>query len=164
MKRAVSLLIIAALLAGCGSQKEEGPKILTGDLSPEQLYAEFPEYRTEMQDYTADDTAVKDLDKLGGEFTAIIFIGTYCPDCKRQVPRFLNVTDQLIKTKISYKIIGLDRSTNDKSGLREKHGIEFIPTFIIYSDSLEIGRIIETPMVSIEHDLLEICATAANDQ
>ena len=44
-----------------------------------------------------------------------------------------------------------DRS-NEAEGLR----IELVPTIIFYKDGSEIGRIVETPVESMEKDLLKI--------
>jgi hypothetical protein len=34
--------------------------------------------------------------------------------------------------------------------------IKFVPTFIVFKENLEVGRIIESPQKSIEEDLLKI--------
>jgi len=161
MKRSITLLFALFLITGCAKEKAETPDILTGWLTPDQLYTAFPEYQLEGQGYTAEDAVISEMDALGGEFEVLVIIGTYCSDCKRELPRFLSAIEQLGNTSVQYKIYGLDRAKNDTSGMREKYNIEFIPTFIVYADGQEIGRIIETPIVSMEQDLLDIM-TAAN--
>jgi len=59
---------------------------------------------------------------------------------------------------LTFKLFGLDRSKRDADGLAEKYQIEFVPTFVVLQDDEEIGRIVETPIVSIEQDLVEILA------
>ncbi|MEE4311098.1 MAG: thioredoxin domain-containing protein [candidate division KSB1 bacterium] len=160
MKRSITLLFALLLITGCASEKTESPDILTGWLTPDQLYTAFPEYQLEGQGYTAEDAVIAEMDALDDEFEVLIIIGTWCPDCKRELPRFLSAIERLENTSVQYKIYGLDRAKNDRSGMREKYDIEFIPTFIIYADGQEIGRIIETPMVSMEQDLLDIMTSA----
>ena len=53
----------------------------------------------------------------------------------------------------SYSIVYNIRPKQD-----ELHGyeIEYVPTFIFYREDKEIGRIIETPILSLEEDMLAI--------
>lgn len=156
---ALFFFVISIFSLQCSSQKKENspkPKILTGWLTEDKLFAEFPGYKQEMQDYQPADSIIKQIDALNKDIHLLMILGTYCPDCKREVPRLLKIINSLHQTGIQYKMFGLNRANADKSGMREKYGIEYIPTFIFYENDNELGRIIETPMISLENDLLEI--------
>jgi len=158
---AVIFLAYGIIISGCKKNQEKisETKILTSWLTVTELFHEFPEYELEKSAYAPEDSMLIKLDAIDKEFEVLIFMGTYCPDCKREVPRFLKIHDLLTHTKFAYRMYGLNRKQDDTSGMREKYAIEYIPTFIIYVEGKEIGRIIESPIVSIESDLYEICCS-----
>ena len=155
----VIFVIIISILTQCGKQEQQTaePKILTGWLTESHLFTEMPVYQEGKDGYEPDNTVIADLNNLDQNFNVLIFLGTYCSDCKREVPRFLKIVDLLENKNFSHKLFGLGRAKDDISDMREKYNIEYVPTFIVYLNDQEIGRIIETPMVSIENDLLDIC-------
>ncbi len=157
--------VIGGLIGGCVHQHHAAkePKILIGTLQPGQLFQEFPAYWKGAEQYQPDPRTLNGLKQLKKNYHVQVFLGTYCPDCKREVPRFLKIMRLLPATQWEVSLFGLERPANDKSGMREKYEIEFIPTFIIYEQHQEIGRIVERPMVSLEHDLLELCLTVEQE-
>jgi hypothetical protein len=85
-----------------------------------------------------------------------IFMGSWCGDSKEQVPRFFKVLHKLQYNPWDVEIVCFARKFKEKEAEAKSNTIEKIPTFIIYRNNTEIGRIIETPHFSIEKDLLEI--------
>ncbi|MCB9231730.1 MAG: thioredoxin family protein [Bacteroidia bacterium] len=77
-----------------------------------------------------------------------IFLGTYCPDSKKWVPRFLKLRPSLPISHL--EIVSIDTTKKDVKGLAGKAGIRKIPTFIFYKGDLEIGRITEKPGMRLE--------------
>jgi hypothetical protein len=53
-------------------------------------------------------------------------------------------------------LIFVDRTKNGLAGETKGLNIERVPTFIVYKNNLEIGRIIETPEETLEKDLSKI--------
>lgn len=136
--------------------RESANPILTGWLSPQKIFDQFQEYKLEKEKYQPDNTMLDKLKVYSIETEIIVFLGTWCPDSQREVPRFLKIMDLIQNSHINYKLFGLDRSKRDAGGLAERHQIEFVPTFVVLQNKQEIGRIVETPIVSIEQDLDEI--------
>jgi thiol-disulfide isomerase/thioredoxin len=85
-----------------------------------------------------------------------IVMGTWCPDSRREVPRFMRIIDmwQFPVSKITF--IGVDNAKLSPVGEYEGLDIQRVPTFIIYKNNIESGRIIETPKTSLEQDLVNI--------
>jgi hypothetical protein len=52
--------------------------------------------------------------------------------------------------------IGVDNGKISPIGEYEKLEIHRVPTFIIYKNNLEAGRIIENPVTSLEQDMVNI--------
>jgi thiol-disulfide isomerase/thioredoxin len=90
----------------------------------------------------------------------IVFFGTWCPDSRREVPRFLKVADMAHMLTDHIKLYGLDRSKKSADGLTDQYGVERVPTFIFLKGGDEIGRITEFPETTIEGDMLSILARA----
>jgi thiol-disulfide isomerase/thioredoxin len=95
-----------------------------------------------------------DLSKEG--LTIKIVLGTWCPDSRREVPRFMRVIDmwQFPYSKITF--IGVDNAKLSPVGEYDKLDIQRVPTFIFYKNNIEAGRIIETPKTSLEQDIVNI--------
>lgn len=90
------------------------------------------------------------------DLTIKIVMGTWCPDSRREVPRFLHILDlwQFPEGKVAY--IGVDNSKLSPVGEYDQLDIQRVPTFIIYKNNIEAGRIIENPVTSLEQDMLNI--------
>ena len=85
-----------------------------------------------------------------------IFMGTWCHDSKREIPRLIKILDNLKYNHSKLVIIGL---TKDKKGYFKDYttfNILNTPTIIFYRNDHEIGRIIEKPKDSLESDIFSI--------
>jgi len=96
------------------------------------------------------------LDISKDDLTIKIIMGTWCPDSRREVPRFMRVIDiwQFPYQKITF--IGVDDAKLSPVGEYESLDIQRVPTFIIYKNNIEAGRIIENPKTSLEQDIVDI--------
>ena len=115
-----------------------------------------PWFDHEYSNYSVDSkTLSKSRDQFEGKIIKII-LGTWCSDSRREVPRFVKILDSVGFPFDKVQFINVDR---DKKGLYDEVDgldIQFVPTFIIYENGIEIGRIIETPLESLEKDLSRI--------
>jgi len=133
-------------------------QVLVGYATREALQTgEFaPYYTKEYSAYRPDSVIIHELDGYIHPYTFTIVMGTWCSDSREQVPRFYKILDELVVKDGRITLIAVNRSKKagpvDISALN----IERVPTFIIYKDGKEDGRIIETPVKSLEKDLLDI--------
>ncbi|MBI3943035.1 MAG: thioredoxin family protein, partial [Chloroflexi bacterium] len=80
----------------------------------------------------------------------VTITASWCPDCRRNVPRMARIAEHLPGWQFEVY------PREDEERAREL-GIRAIPTFILYQDGTEIGRIVENPVFgSLEADLWEI--------
>jgi hypothetical protein len=90
----------------------------------------------------------------------IIFLGTWCGDSRREVPRFFKLMDCCGIDRSGIEIITVSNADSlykQSSGHEEKgRDIFRVPAFIVLDKRREIGRIVESPVVSLEKDLLSI--------
>jgi thiol-disulfide isomerase/thioredoxin len=90
------------------------------------------------------------------EVSIQIVMGTWCPDSRREVPRFMKVLDLWGFPGEKITFIGVDNEKLSPVGDFDKLDIQRVPTFIILKNKIETGRIIENPVSSLEQDLSDI--------
>jgi len=107
--------------------------------------------------YQPSQDAVNKLTTLGkDDITITIVLGTWCPDSRREVPRFIRILDLWNFPADKLTFIGVDNFKVGPVGEYEGLRIERVPTFIIYRNNIEAGRIIENPVTSLEQDMVNI--------
>ena len=111
-------------------------------------------------DYPVDSPAADGLkSRLAGKQLKI-FMGTWCGDSRREVPRIFRILDYCGIPSSSTELIMVDNndSTYKQSPGHEEKGLYLfrVPDLLIYDGEKELGRIVESPVVSLEKDLLAI--------
>lgn len=135
--------------------QEEQEVILTGLIEPKQLITE-DDFSEGYHSYQVDQETLQALKGVTTPTEIVVIIGTWCPDCHRETPRFIRIMEELNNPNITAKYIGVDRQKTDEAGLAAQYEFTRIPTFIVMQDGKEIGRIIERPTESLEKDLAKI--------
>ncbi len=131
------------------------------DLCTRDSVANFPDmrerYDAEYSAYLPDSLVLSGLQSRLNDTHITLVMGTWCGDSKSQVPRFFKILDLLGFDEKRLTIICVDGSKKASSGLLNNLDIKRVPTFIIYDDTKkELGRIVETPHVTLEKDLLNL--------
>ncbi|MDX9811435.1 MAG: thioredoxin family protein [Bacteroidales bacterium] len=107
--------------------------------------------------YSADSLLLAELrEAVSEDLTIKVVLGTWCPDSRREVPKFMKISDLLGIDPGIMTFIGVDDAKISPVGEYEELGIERVPTFIFYKNNVEAGRIIENPVSSLEQDMLNI--------
>lgn len=132
---------------------------LLGDIKPEWMQQEPHNtwYSRGYEGYTPDPEVMAELMTVSKDSLKItIVLGTWCPDSRREVPRFMKIMDIWGYPIDDIRFIGVDI---DKIAPLDDYtllGIERVPTFIFFTNNIEKGRIIEVPVTSLERDMLKI--------
>jgi hypothetical protein len=113
-------------------------------------------FNSEIDMYSVDSAAVKDISGKLKEVKITIVMGTWCSDSKREVPRVFKILDLLGYDQKNLTLICVDRNKTAPDCGVEKLEIKLVPTFIFYKNDVEIGRIVETPKETLEKDLVKI--------
>lgn len=117
-------------------------------------------FKSEYERYQPSGTYINKLKEKVDGIDVVVIFGEWCGDSKIQVPRFMKVLDKAGLPSFNLKIYGVNR---DKKGIiydMSKYNIEKVPTFIVYQDGVELGRIVEAPKKSLERDLWNIAKKA----
>ncbi|HYC87832.1 MAG TPA: peptidylprolyl isomerase [Thermoanaerobaculia bacterium] len=134
-----------------------------GPMTEERLLSIVPDYAQRRGDYTPDITVLemmKSYVRAGDRVE--VYMGTWCPDSQREVPKFLRIRDDLrsqFGVELPAKFVAVDRSKQKPEALIAGKGVEKVATFIYYRGDEELGRIVEkTQSPLFEDDLLSIVA------
>lgn len=88
--------------------------------------------------------------------TITMVLGTWCPDSRREVPRFYKILDQLGFNESRLQVIYVNRNKLAPGIDLGSLDIQFVPTMVVFRNGDEIGRIIEHPVQRLEEDLAGI--------
>lgn len=133
-----------------------GQKELLGPLTSEEILKSFPDWKDEAASYWPSHDIIDKLKSISHQVKIEVFLGTWCPDSKRNVSAYFKITEMGDNPLIQTIYTGLPREKESRQKYIKGKNIERIPTFIIFVDGKEKGRIVENPIKSIEEDLLEI--------
>ena len=154
---ALTLVLLTATVAGA----QEKP-ILVGSVTRAALKAPpFSEwFDGAYTRYQPDPASVDRLRPLLAGVSVEAYLGTWCGDSRRQIPRLIRLLDLAAFDHKDLALVGLsDRPMEFKHAPghpEEKRYIHRTPTIVIVREGREIGRIVETPAVSLEADLLAL--------
>jgi len=118
-------------------------------------------YNKNYTEYKTDSVTAGLLRPLVKDKTFELFMGTWCGDSKREIPRMLKILHYAGVTPAQLTLVMLDThdSVYKQSPAHEEKGkdIHRVPELLVYdAHHREINRIIESPAVSLEKDLLHI--------
>ncbi len=106
--------------------------------------------------YEADPKIVNEIAKNINDYEVYAFGGTWCPDTRALLPKFMAVVQAAELAPERLTIFAVDHQKNALNVEREMFDIERVPTFIFYKNNNEKGRIVESVEGSIEKAILEI--------
>jgi len=134
-----------------------------GTVTEERLLTRVPDYAQLKSQYTPDLTVLEMMTSYMKPGDRVeVYMGTWCPDSQREVPKFLRIVDDLRKqysVELPATYFALDRSKQKPAELVAGKSVDKVATFIYYRDNVEIGRITEKPATpQFEDDLLAIVA------
>ena len=158
---AALLLATAALLKA--QQAATKQDILYGAIQKEDLLkSPYSEWFNPGYENYQPDVALRDKIKklISNDISLQVFLGTWCGDSRREVPRLLRLLDDVGFPKKNLQIIALGGGDSllKQSPQHEEAGkaIFRVPTIIVYKNNVEINRINEFPVLSLEADLYAI--------
>ena len=96
------------------------------------------------------------IGQRGRDVRVLAIVATWCPDSKREVPRFFKIYDQAGLGTGRVTMVGVDQSKKDAEGLTVGYGILRVPTFVFFRGDKEIGRVTERAVTTLEQDIAAI--------
>ncbi len=148
-----AFLVLVLAMYQCKNNKKQKQEMMIGKIEQSDfLKAPYKTwYEEEDLMYDIDSTTLDSID-LRGTNIKVLF-GSWCSDSRREVPRFIKILKYKNYNFDSLEMIGLNREKQAPIYQENTLNIEFVPTFVIFKNNKEIGRIVESPNNSLEKDL-----------
>ncbi|WOD44841.1 thioredoxin domain-containing protein [Hwangdonia lutea] len=169
MKRTVILSILLLNLLFSFSQTanklitdEKGNELLLGEISKFDLTKNTFNtwFSKNYDDYLVNKGIAKQLKDSLNQYEIKAFLGTWCGDSKKEVPRFYKVLEAAKFPENQLQVIAVNstKEAYKQSPDGEEKGLNIhrVPTFIFYKNGKEINRIVEHPKETFERDMLTI--------
>ena len=174
--RSILLSLLVLFTFVLKAQKTES--MLLGEISPIELqetpYASW--FMAGQDEYDVDTEKIAALREALDSVEITVFMGTWCSDSRREVPRFYKIMKAIGYPQDSIRLIAVDREKSTPKNLEDGLHIKRVPTFIFYKRDeegveekaelnlrneevgapKEVGRIVEYPIESLESDMLKI--------
>lgn len=90
------------------------------------------------------------------KYKLVTVLGTWCSDSHDLVPKLYKVLNASEYPLSEHIMIAVDLEKKGMSGEEEEYDIHHVPTFILYKNHKEVGRIVESVNTSVEEDLMAI--------
>jgi len=110
--------------------------------------------------YQPDETVLRNIANTLKDYEILLFMGTWCGDSKREVPRFYKILELSDYPMEQLTAVALSSQADmyKQSPEHEEKGLNIhrVPTFILYKNGKEVNRIVEEPVESLEKDIQKI--------
>jgi thiol-disulfide isomerase/thioredoxin len=133
---------------------------LLGHVTRDEVRAYRPWQPLFVEPYQPDPGALAVIKANASDVTVLLIVATWCPDSKREVPRFFAIMDGAGIRESQVTMVGVDRTKKDAEGLTEKWGVTRVPTFVFLRNGQEVGRVVErTPAgATLEGEIARVLA------
>lgn len=161
MKKII-LLLVPFIFLNCSPTgkiiTKDNEKIMIGKATKSDLEkAPFNSWFTAgFNEYKPNEEVINQLKDKVTNITVTIFMGTWCEDSHNQVPDFYKVLQECQFKDRGITLITMDKDKTTPKLLEKGLNITNVPTFIFYEKGIEINRIVESPIKSLEQDMLDI--------
>ena len=164
MSKFIFLLFAYMTLAGCSISSLANKKTPYIYKNPyhygvlnKNILMEHEGYTWFLNRYDKYQPSIKELSQINfNEIKIKIFMGTWCHDSKREIPRLIKILDNLKFDQSNVEIIGLTKEKKGYFNDYSRYNITNTPTIIFYKNKKEVGRIIEKPKETLESNMLSI--------
>lgn len=141
----------------------ESADLLIGEIQLEDLQqpAFTSWFEGNYKGYSPDPDVMEQLRPLMDDVSIMLFMGTWCHDSQREVPRLVKLLQIAAFEQSNLQIIGLSTTKTTPSGVEQLYKIERTPTILFFHNGVEIGRIVEKVKKTLEQDILTIVKESA---
>ena len=172
----IIIIISVVAISSCSISRNSSSPVLVNQISKDSrgndmllgkctraalLQSPFADwFKPNYDSYIVDSFTCNFIRPLLANKSITIFMGTWCGDSRREVPRVLKMLDccGFPMNDLALVMVGNSDSLYKKSPQHEEAGknIVRVPTVIVEEKGVEMGRIIEFPITSLEKDFLTI--------
>jgi thiol-disulfide isomerase/thioredoxin len=155
----VLFVLFSTTLRAVEETKKEGQEetAVIGSTTREQIESAVPDWVQAEVEAAPDAEAARSLASVEPGAEVIVYLGTWCSDSRREVPRFWKALAEAgFDVPFAVRYVGVAHDKKERAAEMAADGVLYLPTFIVRRDGRELGRIIETSPHGIERDLLDL--------
>lgn len=148
--------LVLCLNFGTMHAQSDSLPIITGTLNDTLFQTEWFRKWSQNEAYQPDAALLEALKSVpASEIRVDVYMGTWCSDSQLHVPAFLKIAAAL---HWQFRMVGVNR---EKECPFEKKDcktwdIQYLPTFVLFRNGQELGRIVEQPQQRLEQDFLKM--------
>lgn len=141
------------------SQEEEAEAdILIGEVEREDFqHAPYSAWFDPMYtSYKPNEEALQIIKENIQDYEIMMFMGTWCADSQREVPKFYKILDlsDYDLERLEVRAVREDKTLPNE--IEKEYDITYVPTIIFFKDGEEVGRFVEYPQEELEDDVAKI--------
>lgn len=112
------------------------------------------------EDYNPSAETMATIKNNISDYEIVGFVGTWCPDSRREIPKFYKILDEAGYDLSKLTMVGVTRSKSTPENLEDGYDMHRVPTFIFMKDGKEVNRFVEYAVESTEKDIAKIVSGA----
>lgn len=154
-----SLLFMLSLVSFAQEELTPNDKNYTGAITQEDFRTGYTKdwFIKAYDAYEPDEKVLKELKKALKKHTIKVFMGTWCPDSRRETPKLLKLLDEAGFKDKDIEIYAMNRSKSTDENYEKDLNVDFVPTIIFFNKKgEEVNRFVEFPLETLEKDILKI--------
>lgn len=128
---------------------------LVGEVPLGVLLAHSPDYTMLRNAYKVKKAPLAFIKAYAKPVKIVVMFATWCPTCKRVVPRLLRILQDAANPNISARYIGIAMGGSEPQKELNEFGHDY-PAFIVFKNGKEVGRLVGEPTVTIEEYLVNL--------
>ncbi|TVZ27358.1 thiol-disulfide isomerase/thioredoxin [Gillisia sp. Hel_I_86] len=144
------------MAVGTKSNMQQG--MLIGEFDKADLAQEsFSKWYNEgYNEYAPSAEAMATIKKHISDYEIVAFMGTWCPDSRRETPKVFKILDEAGYNMSKLTFYGVNRQKTTTDNIEKEFDLNRVPTVIFFKDGKEVNRFVEYPRESIEKDFAKI--------
>jgi len=148
---------VALLLLAVSASMSQAQDHYLGSIETDSLLSGYTDFAVNYNRYQPDSATVAWLAACTLDSVDIVLVlGTWCGDSKRNASAMLKTLDEACNALLRADCYGIAPGKQIPAEIVQKYAIAYVPTVIVYHKGQEVGRIVEHPAKSMEHDLMAI--------
>jgi len=156
VRRRAGVFIAAAIAALAAASPPQTEVVLTGRLEQDRILEALPDWARAARAYEPNYRAIDGLHDFGKSARIRVFLGTWDENGKAPIAAFIKTIEMAFNPAIEVEWIGVSRNLKEPAETLRAYGVDKVPTFIVWVDGKERGRIVESPTDTLEEDLASV--------
>lgn len=153
IRSGASIIVLTAVALSLLQRPGLAEEIPLGRVREIRIRTMSETWRSGQDAYAPEPADVRAIAALRRPAVLEVYFGSWCSDSRREIPRLLAILDAAGPLPLKTRFYGVDRTKKEPARTVAKVDLKRVPTFVLRVEGEEIGRIVERPETTLEHDL-----------